>query len=181
MQCFWLRVYKLSTANRCSLQVKYSATPQLPPLAAPRSGSVRRASGFVQVGKSDNRTVGVPARAGDESDPLRCLSNGSFVLRSGTGQHRDALAGGSVTSGFVFAAWGVWAQITSDLPLPTWRSKLELPWGSAGDSFVAITPGTVIAFNTTNQARRTYCDGRQLCSVGNGKASRKSSRPMHRR
>jgi hypothetical protein len=133
------------------------------------------------VGKSDNRTVGVPARAGDESDPLRCLSNGSFVLRSGTGQHRDAPAGGSVTSGFAFAAWGVWAQITSDLPLPTWRSKLELPWGSAGDSFVAITPGTVIAFNTTNQARRTYCDGRQLCSVGNGKASRKSSRPMHRR
>ncbi|MDT7810257.1 MAG: hypothetical protein QOJ42_173 [Acidobacteriaceae bacterium] len=31
----------------------------------------------------------MPARAGDESDPLRCLSNGSFDLRSGTGQHRD--------------------------------------------------------------------------------------------
>jgi hypothetical protein len=28
VQCFWLRVYKLSTANRCSLQVKYSATPR---------------------------------------------------------------------------------------------------------------------------------------------------------
>ncbi len=155
--------------------------PQLPLPVAPLPGSFRRASGFVLVGKSDNRTVGVPARAGDESDPLRCLSNGSFVLRSGSGQHRDAPAGGSATSGFAFAAWGVWAQITSDLPLPTWRSKLELPWGSAGDSFVAITPGTVIAFNTTNQARRTYCDGRQLCSVGNGKASRKSSRPLHRR
>jgi hypothetical protein len=26
VQYFWLRVYKLSTANRCCLQVKYSAT-----------------------------------------------------------------------------------------------------------------------------------------------------------